>query len=277
MYENSDLTDGRKIEVQRHLAFHRIEYNPNEKITFGFSESVIYSYRSFELTYVIPLPYHSLQGYRGDFDNILLFLDFNHRIFNNFSYYGVLLLDEFAILLAFEEDNRNWIGYQLGFKLDDFIINSLIEFEYTWTDQRIYRHRMPANDYYSYNIPIGFWGGPHAEEYKFVYSQVINEYNFIADFSFLKRGLLTDEMLINQYEDGYIAKRYKDNISEEKYFIQLKLIKNKLYENIDLSIGLDYLKWKNVNLNPYLNDIIDINELENIEKIAFSIDFKYNF
>ena len=45
-----------------------------------------------------------------------------------------------------------------------------LRLEFTWTDSRIYHHRFQVNDYYSHEYPLGFWGGPHAEEFYFSYN-----------------------------------------------------------------------------------------------------------
>ena len=276
-YTYIDITTSiKKVEIQRHLTFHRIEYTLFKKLKLGFSESVIYSYRGIDLTYFVPLPFHSLQGYRGDYDNILLFLDFNYTISPKVEYYGVLLIDEWAMLLTFDKANRNWFGYQFGLVLNDFIIDNLIEVEYTWTDHRIYRHRIPENDYYTFNIPVGFWGGPHAEEFKIHYSQSIRSYTLFADISILKRGDLTDQMIIDQYKNGYIPDRFSDELIENKKTIQLKVQKNNIFNKLNLSLGIGYLYWEKAGFNPYSTSNQNIDELEDIEKISFSIGLNLN-
>ena len=39
-----------------------------------------------------------------------------------------------------------------------------LQLEYNFTDQRIYMHKYPINDFYSNEKPLGFWAGPHAQE-----------------------------------------------------------------------------------------------------------------
>ena len=279
-YIDIDVTSIKNIEIQRHLTFHRIEYTPFKKLKMGFSESVIYSYRGIDLTYFTPLPFHSLQGYRGDYDNILLFLDFHYTISPKVECYGAFLMDEWAMLLTFDKANRNWFGYQVGLALNNFIIDNLIEVEYTWTDHRIYRHRIPANDYYTYNIPLGFWGGPHAEEFKINYSQSIRNYTFFAEISIISRGDLTDQMIIDQYENGYIPDRFSNKLVEKKNTFQVIIQRNNIFQKLNMSLGIGYLYWKNAGFNPYSMINYDedtiLNELKDIEKLSFSLGLNLN-
>ena len=275
-YTDIDITSVKNVEIQRHLTFHRIEYTLFKKLKLGFSESVIYSYRGIDLTYFVPLPFHSLQGYRGDYDNILLFLDFNYIISPKVEYYGVLLIDEWAMLLTFDKANRNWFGYQFGLVLNDFIIDNLIEVEYTWTDHRIYRHRIPANDYYTFNIPVGFWGGPHAEEFKIHYSQSIRSYTLFADISIINRGDLTEQMIYEQYYDEDISSNYSNNWVEKKKAIQLKVQKKNIFNKLNLSLGIGYLYWEKAGFNPYSTNNQNIDELEDIKKLSFSFGLNLN-
>ena len=39
----------------------------------------------------------------------------------------------------------------------------------------MYRHRFPINDFYSHGYPIGFWAGPHAEEFLISYEFTIGK------------------------------------------------------------------------------------------------------
>ena len=64
-------------------------------------------------------------------------------------------------------------GLQLWFNEDEvelnksnvFVLGDDIKLEYNWTDHRIYRHRFPINDSYSNGYSLGFWAGPHAQEF----------------------------------------------------------------------------------------------------------------
>ena len=279
-YTDIDLISTKSVEIQKHLTFHRIEYTPFKKLKLGFSESVIYSYRGIDLTYFAPLPFHSLQGYRGDYDNILLFLDFNYAISPKVECYSVLLVDEWAMLLTFDKANRNWFGYQFGLVFNDFFSDNIIEIEYTWTDHRIYRHRIQANDYYTYNIPLGFWGGPHAEEFRINYSQSIKSYILTADLSMINRGDLTDQMIDEQYYHEDISSDNSNEWIEAKKMIQFKVQKNNIFNKLNLSLGIGYLHWENAGFDPYsainYDEDAALDELKDIEKISFYFGLNLN-
>ena len=48
----------------------------------------------------------------------------------------------------------------------------------------VYRNKIVLNDYYHYGYPLGFWGGPHSEEFYIDYFFVILNSKFIISFLF---------------------------------------------------------------------------------------------
>ena len=77
------------------------------------------------------------------------------------------------------------------FNLELFNNSDELRLEFTWTDSRIYHHRFEVNDYYSHGYPLGFWGGPHAEEFYFSYSLEMMNVDWSLNISNAKRGEYT--------------------------------------------------------------------------------------
>ena len=266
----------RKPNVNRYFAAHRLEVKPTSKIHLGFNEIVIYGARNFDVYYCLPfIPFWSLQHYIGDLDNIIMSFDIKYYLTKNQKIYGSLLIDEWMPSKTFsKQNNRNWFAYQIGFSLTNTIFNddSLI-LELNWTDHRIYRHRYEVNDFYSHDYPVGFWAGPHSEEIYVNYS--FSKFNFLFDieFSDSKRGVLTDEMINNQYSndnDDFI--RFEDGY-EKISTLQISISKY-IYKALNAKVGVDFIDWENAGFDP---NSLNNSNLIDIKKESFFICLSYNY
>ena len=241
----------RKKFFNRSIAAHKLTFKPNKYIEFNASESVIFSRPAFELNYLIPfLPFWSLQSYIGDIDNIQMLAEVILKINDKYNFFGSLFLDEWTPEWTFKDKNRNWAGYQIGFKAKE-IANFSNKFiiEYNWIDHRVYRHLFPINTSYSYDYPLGFWAGPHSQELYLQYNMTVLSLKLETKASFVKRGQLTNKMLNDQYNN--IMNDRFSGANEKRKHISLKLNKN-IYKDIaDFSIGVDYVDWKNPGFDPF--------------------------
>ena len=259
-----DELEGRPFDIVRNIAGHRLELRLNKQIVLSGSEIVVYANRFFEMTYLLPfLPFFPVEEYVGETDNVIMSVDIQYLPRNNICVYGVLMIDEWSPPVTFDKDNHNWFGWQTGIEWTDFlIITSRFRLEYTWTDHRIYRHRFPVNDYYSYNYPVGFWAGPHAEELYIDYSFPFKENMIELLYSNSKRGELTDAMLIDKYHRPSNKKIYErfgaDNQDmcddcvgtvESRRLFSIS-IKRKFTKEIDISFQYSYIDWKNAGFTP---------------------------
>ena len=261
---------------KRNLAAHKINFKLTSKLNISLIEMVVYS-RNFDIHYTLPfIPFWSMQHYLGDTDNILMSANFKYNLSADKYIYGELLLDEWTPAITFKKRNRNWFGYQLGFKLNNVCLSQdSFRTEYTWTDHRIYRHRYEINDFYSHDYPIGFWGGPHAQEFYSNYSFKLNELFFDLTYSNAKRGVLSDEMLTNQYTNNLENfKRFGDGY-EQISNIELRIQKH-ILSGLFLECGVNFIDWKNTDFDTSgLNNssLVDIKK----ESLFFGFSYNYDF
>ena len=239
----------RPFDIVRNIVAHRLEWQPRKWIIFSGSELVTYANRSIELAYLLPfVPFFPIQEYLGEIDNVIMSGDIQFLPNNNIRMYGVLLIDEWSPPYTFNKDNRNWFGWQAGFEKKNLLLpNSSLRFEYTWTDHRIYRHRFQVNDYYSYGSPVGFWAGPHAEELYIDYNFTFRNNHINIMVSNASRGVLSDSLLIDQYnrpdEEKPIYERFSEG-TERKQVILVSIHRN-IIDNISLNLSYTYVDWKN--------------------------------
>ena len=258
-----DLIGTRNTEIESYYVLHQLSYKPIDFIEFKFGESVVYGNRGIELSYAPFVPMWSMQHFLGDFDNIQWNLITIFKPKQNLKIYNVILIDEFRPGLVFKKNNRNWFAWQLGLKREKLINDDEIQFEFSWVDHRVYRHRFLINDYYSHGYPIGFWAGPHSQEFVISYSRTINNYQICFKYSDAARGEITDQMIVDQYATKYFERF--SGIVEKRKLIDFALKKN-IYKYFEISIGINYVAWQNAGFDPTMTEN---NSLENIEKRSF--------
>lgn len=253
----------------RNIAAHRLTWHPIPSITFNAMELVIYGNRDIEKYYLLPfIPFWSTQRLIGDIDNVQMCGEIIWSLNPFQNIYASLLVDEWRPEWTFKKKNRNWFGYQIGF-LGNPIANlsGSLRLEYTWTDHRVYRHRFPINDAYSYQYPLGFWVGPHAEETFFGYYFQLYDLDISSTISFAKRGKLTDEMISNQYKN-IIDERYSGQ-NESRTHYQLKIEKQFVDDKIKLNVGFDWIDWVNAGFDPTAPEVLG----KDVQKFSINIGF----
>lgn len=268
----------RTFDIFRNIAGHRLEWQPLEQLIISGSELITYANRSIELTYLLPfVPFFPIQTYVGETDNVIMSGDVQFIPNEDLRVYGVFLMDEWSPPYTFDQDNRNWFGWQTGFEWKDLILQkSRLRMEYTWTDHRIYRHRFSVNDFYSWGYPVGFWAGPHAQELYADYSFSLGGNNFEIIFSNAKRGILNDSLLIDQYSrpnNNPIYQRFSEG-TEKKQIILLSFNRN-ITENLNLNLNYTFVDWENAGFNPGVSLLEK--DLPNITKHSMGIAIQYQY
>ena len=249
----NELYPGRDIYVDRSIAGHRLKYSLLDKLILSAIETVVFGNRKFDEHYLLPfIPFWSMQHYTGDVDNVQMCGEISWIPKDELKIYTSIFIDEWRPESTFDEQNRNWIGYQIGLKKNNFLqYNNNLLIEYTWTDHRIYRHKFSENSSYTYNFPLGFWAGPHAEEFIIIFNQKLGDWNFQSNISQVKRGELTEEMLDRQYSDPVIVyERYNGNL-ETRMIISAKAKKGILKNKLFLELEGQWIDWKNAGFDPY--------------------------
>jgi hypothetical protein len=129
-------------EAERHLAGHRLEIALPRSIRLGISETVVYSGRSFDYSYMLPAGFFYANQYneKSD-DNILWGLDWKVPLGRGTIVYGELLIDDF------QYEGRGEAPDRLGFNLtiEKMIDTGDREIEilagYTYIDIFTYAHK----------------------------------------------------------------------------------------------------------------------------------------
>ena len=265
----------RSLNINRSIAAHRLEWNPFDKIIIGLNESVVYAVRSLDIHYLLAIiPLYPIENYLGDTDNVQLGFDINYTITKKFSLYLSFFMDELTPEWLFKKNNGNWFAWQFGFDLKNIFSKSdYLKCEYNWADHRVYKHKYSINDYYSHDQPLGFWAGPHAEEFILSYGVKFKEIKFESKLLNAKRGQLTNQMVEDNYNSVYYP-RYTGIIpSESRLIFSNQLSKNIWTNKGAIKIGFQLIDWKNAGFDPFYPNIQDV---IHIKKSSFEIGITIN-
>ena len=262
----------RSINITRNIASHRIEWNLNSKIKLSANETVIYATRNLDIHYLIPVvPFYPIENYLGDTDNIQMGCDISIDIIEDHKLYMGFFMDELTPEWLFKNKNHNWFAWQFGYNAKNILFNGDLSVEFNWTDQRVYKHKYIVNDFYSHGQPLGFWAGPHAEEYILDYFIPIKENKFSISYSIAKRGAITEQMVEENYNDNQ-NERYASGYEERSIF-KIKLVRPSRIEALQYEIAINQVKFINAGFNPSEPNMDDIN----LNKISSEFGISYNF
>ena len=264
----------RFINVPRNIAAHRVEWQLNNTFLISLNETVIYAARTLDIYYLIPiLPFYPIENYLGDTDNIQMGFELLYNINDFQGSYIAFFMDEFTPEWLLKSKNHNWFGLQLGYYFKDLISkNSKLQIEYNWTDQRIYMHKYDINDFYNHQQPLGFWAGPHAEEFLVNFENYFKSFLLKLHFSHTKRGLNTRDMVADNYKDTQ-SDRFSLG-SEKRVISSMDLKVPTKLENLFFTVNLNYIKFSNAGI-----EMIDGYEYKGVYSKKVSLDFGifYNF
>lgn len=271
---DSDIT--RNFEVSRSIAAHRVEWTPFPWLSLGAMETVVYAVRPMEFLYMVPfIPYWVSEPYLGDTDNIQMVGDIAIKPVKNIQAYLSLYMDEWMPETTFDKkENHNWFAWQTGFSWKSLLRpDDRLRLEWTWTDHRIYRHRFAINDLYSDGYPLGFWGGPHAQELFADYRINLKGNDLVFRFSNAKRGAMTDEMVNDNYHIIYME-RFSGPVPYERRTVsEVRWSRNTL-KGLKVELAVQAINWENAGFNPSNPNPAAVHD---VEKVSLQLSLHYNF
>lgn len=173
------LTPNNNVLPKKYMAAHYLSYKPLQNLEIGFFESIVFSRENqFELQYLNPVIFYRTVEFQLDSpDNVLLGLNVKWNLFNRFTLYGQVLLDELNLGLLRSEDQwwGNKFGFQYGLKYFDMLgIKKLYgQVEINRVRPFTYSHRKPVEDfpqfsisnYSHYSQPLAHPAGANFTEY----------------------------------------------------------------------------------------------------------------
>jgi hypothetical protein len=125
-FNDPALTSDQFIQRKKWGVFHYLDWNVNNRLSFGFFDSVIWAdtddaghTHGFDFNYINPLIFlRPVEASNGSPDNALIGLTTKYKLTDGITAYGQFSLDEFQAKEFFNNQgsSRNKFGYQVGFR-----------------------------------------------------------------------------------------------------------------------------------------------------------------
>ncbi|MFI5233757.1 MAG: capsule assembly Wzi family protein, partial [Gemmatimonadales bacterium] len=158
--------------AERWFALHRIQLRPNDALQFGFSESVSYSNRGFNIAYLNPVsPLFVAETDKSDNSDLIWYIDGVYRPFHGVELYGTLGIDDLSDFADIwtptghrsNGDRTTKLLYQAGatVALHDGMD---LQAQYLRLDPYYGTHWLPLNTYQQNGYAIGSGIGPNADQ-----------------------------------------------------------------------------------------------------------------
>ncbi|MED5475915.1 MAG: hypothetical protein VX770_07805, partial [Candidatus Neomarinimicrobiota bacterium] len=112
---------------------------------------------------------------------------------------------------------------------------------------------------------LGFWAGPHSQEFLFNYIIDFKDSKFRINYSNATRGKVTNDMIINQYATKYYE-RFSGTL--EKKEMTTFSIEKSIFNSFLICFGINFIYWENAGFNPR-DEVDDL--LYDIQKTSYFI------
>jgi hypothetical protein len=159
----------RTIFSNKYMAANMFTIRPFKNFNFSIGNSIIYSDKSIQLAYLIPVMFfksidHTLtKGTENE--NSQMFFNFSSRNIKNIHIYASIFIDEFSKNRIGDPKRTNFISYKGGVKTSNFIIQNIsLTAEYTQTKPMTFKHRVPTLTFETNYYNLGSYLIDNAEE-----------------------------------------------------------------------------------------------------------------
>ncbi len=189
--------------VDRWFALHRLQIRPNDQFQFGFTESVTYSNRGFNIAYLNPVsPLFVAETDKHDNSDLIWYIDGVYRPFHGVELYATLGIDDLSnfsdIWTPTGQRSNNDMTSKLLYQAGATIAlrqGTDLQAEYLRLDPYYYTHFLPLNTYQQNGYALGSDVGPNADQLWFSLRQWLpGGRNWVrATFAYTRHGLnITD-------------------------------------------------------------------------------------
>lgn len=158
--------------IDRWFALHRIQLRPNDALQFGFTESVSYSNRGFNIAYLNPVsPLFVAETDKHDNADLIWYIDGVYRPFHGVELYATLGIDDLSDFADIwtptghrsNGDLTSKLLYQAGATVA-LRQGTDLQAEYLRLDPYYYTHFLPLNTYQQNGYALGSDVGPNADQ-----------------------------------------------------------------------------------------------------------------
>ncbi len=156
----------------KYMAANMLSFRPWKRLWVSFGNSIIYSARTPEPTYFVPVMfYKSADHYLNRRSNraggnAQMFAAASIRPLKKLHLYSTLFVDEVSFGRMFDEDRHsNWFSIKSGFRWTNLLPNTTITFEHIRSNAMIYKHFIETTDYSNAEYSLGHYLRDNAREF----------------------------------------------------------------------------------------------------------------
>jgi len=169
------IYDGNNSMINRFLSGHRVKWNINDKMVFGFGDIILYSGLNRDLNFAYSNPFipYFASIYEGgnesatNDDNMLIFFELLWQYTSYTRFYSEFIIDDFQVDIKDRAKIDDALGITLGHTLN-IPINKKVDLntqiEYTVLNTWVYNHSGLLSSYTYKDRPIGNQEGGDVEE-----------------------------------------------------------------------------------------------------------------
>jgi len=161
-----DYSSFRRVDHDKFIAAHQIEFSIIRGIDLSLGESIVYSDRGPLLVYMVPIMFFkAAEHYNKDPDNSQMFGSLDINLFPRTNFYTTLFIDEINTDELFDEfKSRKQIAYTIGARFFDIPLTNVdLNAEYTRANPAVYNHKYPTVTFANSGYALGTWIGQNAD------------------------------------------------------------------------------------------------------------------
>ncbi|MCZ6676038.1 MAG: hypothetical protein O7E52_02185 [Candidatus Poribacteria bacterium] len=175
MWHDQDGLERRYL-ADRYLSGHRLDWQVNDRIEVGISETILYGgdSRGVEWQYLNPiLPYYASQFNADTDDNVMFLLEGAIRPINGLRLYGEWLIDDFQYV---DSDDPNAVAWLAGAAWNRLLASQKLSIrgEYARVNRWAYTHLVQENQFTHFGSIIGHRIGTDADTFYLEGEYLIN-------------------------------------------------------------------------------------------------------
>lgn len=172
----------------RRLSLQRVEFWPNNTLSIGVTEAVLYSYPEDPMKYFNPVDLYYIVQRRGttNEDNLIATVDISWTTRRGIRFYFEFLNDDFLIIKHPGPSNQPLWGYLTGIH----VVKSNLNFraEFSWVRRWTYAHFSRSNSVLFWGLPLGHWLGNDQRSLYLETSKLTPYETFAVFFELIEHG-----------------------------------------------------------------------------------------
>ncbi|TWR30421.1 gliding motility protein RemB [Mucilaginibacter pallidiroseus] len=268
-FNDPALTSDHFIDRKKWGVFHYLDWNVNNRLSFGFFDSVIWAdtddagnKHGFDFNYVNPFIFlRPVEASNGSPDNAVIGITTKYKISDMVTAYGQFSLDEFQAKEFFNipGSSRNKFGYQVGLKGTNlFKVNNLnFMVETNTVRPYTFSERASIINYSANSEPLAHPWGANLREVVGILNYSYKRFDFMAEADYGRYGL--DNNGANNGKDIFLP--YTEPVNRDNNNIGQGLTTNMVYlqgkvayvlnprTNLRIELGGIYRNEKNAQFN----------------------------